>query len=115
MSHKGEIVIPRFSSQDALAAMVRHVVSAIMDGTPLIIDGHLGRNVMRIIESCRRSLFEDAGQVLKETSVPASSVLMGVTKDAAGLAPVSTGGMNLTVRDAMTGESEAISQTVFAP
>ena len=53
--------------------------------------------------------------MLKENSVPTSSVLMGVTKDAAGLAPVPTGGMNLTVRDAMTGESEAISQTVFAP
>ena len=111
----GEVTIPRFSSQDALAAMARHVVSAIADGTPLIIDGQLGRNVMRIIESCRRSLFEDAGQVLQENSVPTSSVLMTASKDAAGIAPMSTGGMKAVAHNSITVEPEAIAQTALVP
>jgi len=115
MNRQGKVVIPRFSSTDALAALARHVVSAITDGTPLIVDGHLGRNVMRIIESCGRSLFEDAGQVLKENSAPASSVLMTASKEAAGITPASTGEMSAVARNSIVVEPEAITRTALMP
>lgn len=115
MIRKGDVLIPMLSSQDALTAVVHHVTSAITEGTPLMIDGRLGCSVMRILELCQRSLYEDFGQTLKETSAPASSILMTARKDAAGIASAPGGVMNVAGRDSMIIEHEVATQSAVVP
>lgn len=115
MIRQGDVLIPKLSSQDALAAVVDHVTSAITEGTPLEIDGRLGHSVMRILDSCKRSLYQDCGQVLKETSAPASSILTTASKEAAGIASAPSGVLNVAGRDSMMIEHEVATQRVVVP
>ncbi len=115
MIRKGDVLIPKLASQDALAAVVHHVTSAITEGTPLNIDGRLGHSVMRILELCQRSLYEDFGQILKQTSAPASSILMTASKDAVGIASAPNGVMNVAGRDSMIIEHEVATQNALVP
>ncbi|MCH7924850.1 MAG: Gfo/Idh/MocA family oxidoreductase [Planctomycetes bacterium] len=115
MIREGDVLIPKLSSQDTLAAVAQHVTSAITQGTSLIIDGRLGHSVMRILELCQRSLYQDFGQVLKETSAPVSSILRTASKEAAGIASAPGGVMNLAGRDSMIIEPEVATQSAVAP
>lgn len=111
----GDVYIPRLASQNALASVVQHVMSAIIDGTPLTIDGRLGRSVMRILGLCQRSLYEDHGQVLKEATTPASYVLMTANKDAVGIESSRGGGVNVAGCESPDVVSELASHRTLVP
>jgi len=52
----GDILIPRIPPSEPLRLEVRHFIDAVLDGTPILSDGHDGERVVRILEAGARSL-----------------------------------------------------------
>jgi len=84
---RGEIRIPALAPIDSQNAMAQHLVEAIDDGGDLRIDARLALRVSQVLDSCERSLYEDAGQVLKSRSTPAAAVLTTGQRDAFDMMP----------------------------
>lgn len=85
----GEIRIPVLDAIDGEIAMAQHLIQAIEDDRPSRIDGRLAVHVSQVLDSCERSLFEDAGQVLKSRSAPAAAVLATGQRGAFDMTPSS--------------------------
>jgi predicted dehydrogenase len=52
----GDIVIPKIPGGEPLSIECRHFVDGVLDGTPILTDGHDGARVVRVLEAGQRSL-----------------------------------------------------------
>lgn len=55
----GDVYIPKLDETEALKKEAEHFVSSILNRSPLVSDGTVGREVVRILEACEKSLVEE--------------------------------------------------------
>jgi predicted dehydrogenase len=67
----GDMHAPQVEMREALSVETENVVKAVAAGQPLIVDGHAGLRVVRILEAAQRSI-EQQGRVISPDYVPST-------------------------------------------